>query len=78
MHKMCSAAVNGDHATALKFNEKLSDLHSALFLQSNPIPAKWAVAEQGHIMNDIRLPLVPLNSIYFDEVRNAMSKADVV
>ena len=78
MHKMCSAAVSGDHATALKYDEKLSELHSALFVESNPIPTKWAVAQQGHIMNNIRLPLVPLNSLNFDEVRSAMVKADAL
>ena len=43
MHQMCSAAVNGDLAMARELNTRLDPLHNALFLESNPIPTKWAL-----------------------------------
>jgi 4-hydroxy-tetrahydrodipicolinate synthase len=49
-----------------------------MFFESNPIPAKWAVQQQGLIGSGIRLPLIPLSDQYHDSVRAAMSKAEVV
>ena len=78
MHEMCVAAVAGDTDTATILNNQLADLHAALFFQSNPIPAKWAVCQQGLIGLGIRLPLVPLAEQYHDDVRAALQKADVL
>ena len=78
MHEMCVAAVAGDTDTATILNNQLADLHAALFFQSNPIPAKWAVCQQGLIGLGIRLPLIPLAELYHDDVRAALQKADVL
>ena len=78
MHRMCTAAVSGDADQASVLDEQLGDLHAAMFFESNPIPAKWAVQQQGLIGSGIRLPLIPLSDQYHDSVRAAMSKAEVV
>ena len=78
MHEMCVAAVAGDTDTATVLNNQLADLHAAMFFQSNPIPAKWAVCQQGLIGPGIRLPLIPLAEQYHDDVRAALQKADVL
>ncbi len=78
MHRMCTAAVSGDADQASVLDEQLGDLHAAMFFESNPIPAKWAVQQQGLIGSGIRLPLIPLSDQYHDRVRAAMSKAEVV
>ena len=78
MHEMCAAAVAGDTDTATVLNNQLADLHAAMFFQSNPIPAKWAVCQQGLIGPGIRLPLIPLAEQYHDDVRAALQKADVL
>ena len=78
MHEMCTAAVAGDEETALQLDGQLRDLHAAMFVQSNPIPAKWAVCQQGLIGGGIRLPLVVLDDEYHDTVRAAMSTAGVL
>ena len=78
MHRMCQAATSGDTDTAQQLNGQLADLHKAMFVQSNPIPAKWAVGQQGLIGGGIRLPLVPLAVQYHDEVRSAMNNAGVL
>ena len=78
MHEMCVAAVAGDTDTATILNNQLADLHAAMFFQSNPIPAKWAVWQQGLIGSGIRLPLLSLAEQYHDDVRAALRKADVL
>ena len=78
MHEMCTAAVAGNTALAVELNDKLMPLHEAMFIESNPIPAKWGVAQQGFIQNSLRLPLVPLSDEAHDHVRAAMITTGVL
>ncbi|MDD9811186.1 MAG: 4-hydroxy-tetrahydrodipicolinate synthase [Gammaproteobacteria bacterium] len=78
MREMCAAALGGDFARAGQINESLDELHAALFVESNPIPAKWAVAELGLAGRGIRLPLTWLAEEYFDSVAAAMRRAGVL
>ena len=50
-------------------------LHRALFVEANPIPVKWALSKMGLIENELRLPMVPLSSRYYEAVRNALGEA---
>ena len=72
MHEMCTAAVAGNTDLAVELNDKLMPLHESMFIESNPIPAKWGVSQQGFIQNSLRLPLVPLSDEAQDPVRAAM------
>lgn len=78
MRQMCDAAVGGDAETAREINRKIEDLHTALFLQSNPIPVKWALHEMGMIDTGIRLPLTWLENQYHEPLRAAMRKAGII
>lgn len=78
MHDLCAAALSGDHAAAKRIDGRLRPLHEALFLESNPIPVKWAVAQLGLIPPGIRLPLTPLAEQYQPAVRQAMQQAGVL
>ena len=78
VHDMIWAAMSGDKETALALDNKLAALHSHLFIQSNPIPVKWAVAEMGLIGVGIRLPLTWLTADCFDLVRDALRQAEVI
>jgi len=78
MHEMCEAAFKGDLATARAINNKLLGLHQKLFVEANPIPVKWAVAQMGLIGEGIRLPLTPLSAVHHDVVRQAMRQAGVM
>ncbi len=78
MHEMCSAALEGDRERAEELDRPLRDLHRDLFLESNPIPVKWALQEMGLIPPGIRLPLTPLVERYHDSVRQALGKAGVL
>lgn len=75
MHRMCAAALSGDLATAREINFKLLSLHQKLFVEANPIPVKWALAEMGRIQGGIRLPLMPLSAAYHDTLRAALREA---
>lgn len=77
MYKMCEAALSGHHTQAEKFNAELMLLHKRLFLESNPIPTKWALHTMGKIQAGIRLPLLPLDNRYHEEVKEAMQNAGV-
>jgi 4-hydroxy-tetrahydrodipicolinate synthase len=78
MHEMCAAARAGDRAAAEAIDAKLAALHRDLFIESNPIPVKWAVHEMGLIKSGIRLPLTWLSEGCRDIVRNAMRPIGVV
>jgi 4-hydroxy-tetrahydrodipicolinate synthase len=78
VHEMIRAAMAGDKETALTLDKKLAALHKSLFIQSNPIPVKWAVAEMGLMGKGIRLPLTWLTEDCFDVVRDAMRQAEVI
>lgn len=78
MHLMCAAAMKGDVETARKLNNLMLPLSQQLFVESNPIPVKWALAEMGMIPPGIRLPLVSLAEGYHDVVRKALKEAGVL
>ena len=60
MHQLCMAAIAGDVPRAMEIQRKLLPLHKALFVESNPIPVKWAVARMGLCQTALRLPLTRL------------------
>ncbi len=78
VHGMIMLAIAGDEEISLAIDKKLAALHKNLFIQSNPIPVKWAVAEMGLMGKGIRLPLTWLTEDCFDAVRDAMRQAEVI
>jgi 4-hydroxy-tetrahydrodipicolinate synthase len=77
MHDLCAAGLAGRHGEAMAINERLIPLHKALFVESNPIPVKWAVHRLGLIGPGIRLPLTPLSAPLHGAVAAAMAAAGV-
>ncbi len=77
MAAVCKAAVAGFADEANSLNESLTALHDDLFLESNPIPVKWALAEMGRIHKGIRLPLTELSGEFHNALRIAMRHAGV-
>ncbi|MEK9720171.1 MAG: 4-hydroxy-tetrahydrodipicolinate synthase, partial [Quisquiliibacterium sp.] len=78
MARMCAAALAGDWAQALAINRQLLPLHLKLFVEANPIPAKWALQRMGRIAGGIRLPLTPLSQGQHATVLQAMTAAGVI
>jgi len=77
MHEMCAAGLAGDLPKARELHFKLLGLHTKLFVEANPIPVKWAVAQMGLIGMGIRLPLTPLSQQFHESIREAMRQADI-
>ena len=77
MQEMCAAALAGDLARAREANNRLLGLHTKLFVEANPIPVKWALAQMERIQPGLRLPLVPLSANFHEVVREAMRQAGV-
>jgi 4-hydroxy-tetrahydrodipicolinate synthase len=75
---VCTAALEGDVATARRRNAALATLHARLFVEANPIPVKWALAEMKMIQNELRLPLTPLSPQYHDVLRAALREAGCI
>ncbi|MFA7437578.1 4-hydroxy-tetrahydrodipicolinate synthase [Castellaniella sp.] len=75
MHELCMAALNGNVPETQRLNAKLCTLNHVLFLEANPIPVKWALAEMGLIRLGYRLPLTPLSDSLRPIVREALSEA---
>jgi 4-hydroxy-tetrahydrodipicolinate synthase len=78
MHAMCVAALARDRETAASLDADLAGLHDKLFLESNPIPVKWALAEMGMIEPGIRLPLTWFSDSMHDALRSAMRRAGIL
>ncbi|HEY7942944.1 MAG TPA: 4-hydroxy-tetrahydrodipicolinate synthase [Casimicrobiaceae bacterium] len=75
MADLCAAALAGKLAEARAINARLMGLHTKLFVEANPIPLKWALAEMRMIGPDLRLPLTPLAAQHYDTVRAALRSA---
>ncbi len=80
--RLCSefqnACLAGDFATALELQDRLMPLHEALFLETNPSPAKYALWRLGFCEAEARLPLVPLQDATKKAVEKAMIKAGLI
>jgi 4-hydroxy-tetrahydrodipicolinate synthase len=75
MSAMVSAATNGDRESAARLDAPLAALHRDLFLEANPIPVKWALAQAGRIERGIRLPLTELSAAHQPAVLAALHRA---
>lgn len=74
--RMCELALAGKAEEARAINQRLLPLHDAMFVESNPIPVKWAVEQLGLIQSGIRLPLTRLSESYQVQVAAAMQTAN--
>lgn len=77
MAKLVEAAMDGDHAECLKIQKKLMDLHHMMFVETNPIPVKWALHRLGWMSDEIRLPMTTLSSTYHEPLEKLMQKLDL-
>ena len=77
MHQMCAAALVGDVKKARELNLSLLSLHQRLFVEANPIPVKWALAEMGMCEPGLRLPLSPMSDKFQQTVREALHEAGI-
>lgn len=77
MHSMCKAVVDKDLTKAKEHDDTLQGLNEQLFIETNPIPTKWALYNMGLIPPGIRLPLTPLSENYQGLIRDALEQAGI-
>lgn len=78
MASLCTAWNNGDIETARKLHFEMQPLNRAMFMESNPIPVKTALALQGKMDTDFRLPMVPLAEANFERLKSIMTEAGLL
>ncbi len=75
MHELCSLALKGDALKAKALNDALMPLHGAMFVESNPIPVKYAMYLMGLAENGIRLPLTILDEKFHAQLSKELEAA---
>jgi 4-hydroxy-tetrahydrodipicolinate synthase len=78
MHALCAAARAGKAAEAIAINNRLLGLHKNLFLESNPIPVKWALNRMGRVAEGIRLPLTPFTAPHHETLAASLREAGCI
>lgn len=78
MAKLCDAAIDADLDTCSKINKQLMALHKLLFIESNPIPVKWAMYKMGLMNDEIRLPLTRLSSNHHAKLEKALRELNLL
>ena len=78
MHELCVAAIAGDVPRAMEIQFRLLPLHKALFVESNPIPVKWAAARMGLCKDALRLPLTILTEDNRPTLERAMHATGLI
>ena len=71
-HALCMACLERDRAKAQQINARLERLNRDLFVESNPVPVKWCLAEMGLFPAGIRLPMTTLSSTHHETLREAL------
>ena len=77
MSDLCRAVAEGEIEKAAEIDDSLQPLNTALFVESNPIPVKWALHEMGLISSAIRLPLTVYADEFHEQMKDAMNTAGV-
>ena len=74
---LCEAAQEGDHARCLRIQKRLKDLHQILFIETNPIPVKWALHRLGWMSDEVRMPLTILSSVHHAPVEAVLKQLEL-
>jgi 4-hydroxy-tetrahydrodipicolinate synthase len=78
MAKMCDSAMDGDTSACLRVHEQLMPLHELMFIETNPIPVKWALEKMTLIKYGIRLPLTPLSDTHHLPLEQVLKNLELI
>ena len=78
LQKVYMTAIAGNAEVARQANKALTNLHQNLFLESNPIPVKWALHKMGLCSKGIRLPLLELSSEFRPVIENDLKELNLL
>jgi 4-hydroxy-tetrahydrodipicolinate synthase len=76
--EMQEACLSGDYGAALKVQDRLMPIHTALFVETNPSPVKYALSVLGRMSDEVRLPMIPVSESTKSTVRSAMTHAGLI
>ena len=76
--QLMEATLKGDYAAALILQDKLTPLHAAIFLEPGVSGAKYSLSLVGRVLNETRLPLVPVTEGVESAIRRAMLHAGLL
>jgi len=76
--QICAAVRNGELEKAKKINDINTNLYRLMFVESNPIPVKWALYKMNMIKNSIRSPLIELDETFHKEIVSEMIKLELL
>jgi 4-hydroxy-tetrahydrodipicolinate synthase len=76
--EMQESCLKGDYAAALGVQDRLMPLHTAIFIETNPSPTKFALSVLGRMTDDVRLPMLPVSDGTKRAVRSAMTHAGLI
>ena len=76
--QICKFNLNKEFDKAIDLNKRFFNLYDLLFVESNPIPVKWALEKMKKIDSGIRLPLVSLKKVFHEEISNELSKLELI
>jgi 4-hydroxy-tetrahydrodipicolinate synthase len=76
--EMQEACLSGDYRSALDVQDRLMPLHTALFVETNPSPTKYALSVLGRMSDEVRLPMIPVSESTRQAVRSAMTHAGLI
>ena len=76
--QICAAVRNGELEKAKKINDINTNLYRLMFVESNPIPVKWALYKMNMIKNSIRSPLIELDETFHKEIVSEMIKLQLL
>lgn len=78
MAKLCDLGLDQEHADCLRLNDKLKALHELMFVESNPIPVKWAMHRMGLISDGIRLPMTLLSAEHHQALEQQLKNLNLI
>lgn len=78
MAKLCDAALDGEKTICLRMQKELMSLHQLMFVESNPIPVKWATHRLGLMNDEIRLPLTHLSPEHHPAIEDALRTLQLI
>lgn len=78
MAKLCDTASDNNQKACLEINNQLLPLHQLLFVESNPIPVKWALSKMGLMNDELRLPLTSLSECYKGDLEQVLKNLEII
>jgi len=75
---MCNSWMKGDMNKARELHYKLEPLNAAMFIETNPIPVKTALAMMGKVGEDFRLPLCPMSNSNKEQLKTVLKHAGLI